>query len=175
MAHRPVSDTDYHEFPPAATPGNTSPHPFRRRRSAGQSAPQQVLYFRPDPQGQGSLRPTLRPYPDGSLKSKPRRLRRRPPVAFPDLPGWRPAGRAGGRDPGPCRSWPGSHSIVLASVPAIIFPASKEQADSNNIPGTLAPLLSFTPTAQPSLPTSSPRVIDLFGNCLAECAVGIVI
>ena len=31
MAHRPVPDTDYHEFPPAATPGSTSPHPFRAR------------------------------------------------------------------------------------------------------------------------------------------------
>ena len=71
MAHRPVPDIDYHEFPPAATPGSTSPHPFRRRRSAGQSAPQQVLYFRPDPQRQVSLRPTLRPKADGSLKSNP--------------------------------------------------------------------------------------------------------
>ena len=71
MAHRPVPDTDYHEFPPAATPGSTRRHPFRPRRSAGQSAPQQVLYFRPDPQGQGLVAPTLRPNADGSLKSNP--------------------------------------------------------------------------------------------------------
>ena len=92
MAHRPVPDIDYHEFPPAATPGSTSPHPFRRRRSAGQSAPQQVLYFRPDPQGQVSLRPIFRPKADGSLKSNPAGEARRPPVAFPDLPGFRPCG-----------------------------------------------------------------------------------
>ena len=71
MSHRPVPDTDYHEFPPAATPGSTSLHPFRRRRSAVQCAPQQVLCFRRDPQGQVSLRPTLRPKADGSLKSNP--------------------------------------------------------------------------------------------------------
>ena len=36
------------------------------RQSAGQCAPQQRLYFRPEPQGQGSLRPTLRPNAGGS-------------------------------------------------------------------------------------------------------------
>ena len=56
---------DYHELPSLAMPG--------RPKSAtpslpipGQCAPQQRLYLRPEPHGQGSLRPTLRPKAVGS-------------------------------------------------------------------------------------------------------------
>ena len=49
-----------------AAPGR---RPFRRRRFADQCAPQRRLYFRPETQG--SLRPTVLPNPDGSLKSNP--------------------------------------------------------------------------------------------------------
>ena len=44
---------------------------FRDARRRGQCAPQQRLYFRPEPQGQGSLRPTLRPKVGGSSDPNP--------------------------------------------------------------------------------------------------------
>ena len=60
--------------------------PSRPCRSAAQCAPQQRLYFRPEPQGQGSLRPTVRPNAGGS-RMEPGAT----PAALPDLQGLGPA------------------------------------------------------------------------------------
>ena len=54
-----------HELPPLAMPGRPK-SPVPSLPIPGQCAPQQRLYFRPEPHGQGSLRPTLRPKDVGS-------------------------------------------------------------------------------------------------------------
>ena len=64
-ALHPVPETDYHELPPLATPAWPN-SVFPSLQMPGQCAPQQRLYFRPEPHGQGSLRPTLRPKAVGS-------------------------------------------------------------------------------------------------------------
>jgi len=47
MAYRPVPDTDYHEFPPAATPGSPGRGHSVVADFAGQHAPQRCLYLHP--------------------------------------------------------------------------------------------------------------------------------
>ena len=70
MPGRPLHAIDYHELPPLATPGR----PISAIPSLpipGQCAPQQRLFFLPEPHGQGSLRPTLRPNAGGPSQSNP--------------------------------------------------------------------------------------------------------
>ena len=50
---------------------------------ASQCAPQQRLYLRPEPHGQGSLRPTLRPNARGLSRSDPASGRAALPPGFP--------------------------------------------------------------------------------------------
>ena len=113
-AHRPVPDIDYHEFPPAATPGCTWVRPFRGRR------------FRRPARTTAALVPPARAagLVTSHLTPEPRRFRsnRTPQATPPDpCPLSRPAGISSMRSV--CARTPGSAPAPAAGAPLPALPS----------------------------------------------------
>ena len=88
---RAVAESDYHELPSAREARRAEFRlPVAANRKPGQCAPQQRLYFRPEPHGQGSLRPYLAAECRRIVMDRWGMEPGAAPAALPDLPGLGP-------------------------------------------------------------------------------------